>query len=158
MNPLVINPTPKDKVVDVRQVEVNKKRGLTGRIPIKKGHTLFEINLKEKTIKVAQFEDKHASFIDQVKTQKSDGFKVVTYKNGHKKIVLDKLPVKSKVLIKKPDCIYLPALNLKNIHNKLEKMGIIRVVRKSTLKEAIEKAKPSMDKIEDVDDFLDSIK
>lgn len=115
----------KDEVIDVRQVEVNKKQRLIGSMSIKKGHTLFEINVKEKTIEPAKFEDEDVLVID--KSKKSQGLGMQTFTDGRKKLVLDKLPTKKKTLIKKKDCVYIPALNLKNVHKKLEKLGVIKI-------------------------------
>lgn len=75
-----------------------KKLQLLSRKHFKKGHTLFEFNFKENTIKKLVFEeDKLVSF---------DG-----KKQKHKKVVI------------KENCVYIPALNVKNairhIHNKI---------------------------------------
>ncbi len=124
MNPLQTKPIPKDKVVDVRQVEVEKKQQLVGRILPKKGHTIWEVNLLEHTIEPAEFEEvEAASFVKE----KPKGLGIVGYKDGRKKLVLDGLaPIKRK-LIKKKDCIYMSKLNRKSVLKQLEKMGIIKI-------------------------------
>lgn len=124
-NPITSETPYKDKIVDVRQSEVEKKQEFIGRITTHKGHTLFEVNLKEHTIEPAEFEDDIAVF----KTDKpiSKGIGVMQHKDGSKKMVLDALPTVSKKLIKKPDCIYISALNRTNLLKKLVKRGIIKI-------------------------------
>lgn len=57
MNPLPFKNREKDKVVIVGQKEVEKKTQLLGSIKAIKGYTIFEINLKEKTVEPATFEE-----------------------------------------------------------------------------------------------------
>jgi len=82
-----------DKIENVRQVSVEKKTVFLGTAHPKKGHTMFEVNHKLKTIEVAEF----------------DISKTLEYhdvKRGIKKA--------PKSITKKPDCIYVSALNKKN--------------------------------------------
>lgn len=117
----------KDKVQDVRQVEIEKQEKLIGKIKVNRGHTLYEINLKAQTIEPAQFEDADISFGNLGKAKSGRGFGVNEDGNGNKKIVLDKLGATTKKLLKKKDCIYIAALNRKNIVKKLIKKGIVKV-------------------------------
>jgi len=82
-----------DKIENVKQVSIEKQTVLLGTARPKKGHTMFEYNFKEKTIVQAVFDD-----LPAVKfTDAANGIK-----STHKKIT------------KKPDCIYVSALNKKN--------------------------------------------
>ena len=118
----------KDQVAEVKQVQQELKKEHVGTITPKRGHTLFEINLKERTIVPAEFEEQNVSFV--AKTEKPKGLGVLTRTDGTKKVVLDKKPTYSKVLIRKKDCIYISALNKKNVLKKLEQRGVIKIHRK----------------------------
>lgn len=85
----------KDEVVQVRQAEQEKQSRHLGSIRPKKGHTLFEINLKTKEIVPATFEEKE---------YRLDG------KNSNRRTV-----------VVKDDCTYISALNEKNAIRKLLK-------------------------------------
>lgn len=91
MEALPIKEAVKDKVVIVGQKEIEKLK-LQGTIRPQKGHTLFELNLKTKEIKPAQFEE-------------------IYYQSDMKK----------KKVIMQHDCIYISALNEKNALRKLFK-------------------------------------
>lgn len=83
-----------DKIEIVKQTSIEKKTVFIGTAYPKKGHTMFEVNLKEKTIEVAEFD---------VPTTLEYNPNVTGVKKSVKKI------------IKKPDCIYVSALNKKNV-------------------------------------------
>lgn len=117
----------KDQVVNVRQKQQESRKEKVGSLVPKRGHTLFEVNLKKKTIKPAEFDEQMASFSKESTESKSNGFGVLQRNNGTKKIVLDGLPVVKKTLIRKEDCIYISALNIKNCLKKLEKRGVIKI-------------------------------
>jgi len=120
----------KDKVVDERQIQQESKKEIIGSIVPKRGHTLYEINLKEHTIEPAEFEDQSVPFKQVSEKPTSKGLGLQTNKNGSKKIVLDGLPSVRKVLIRKKNCIYTSALNYKNVKKKLIKRGVIKIVKK----------------------------
>jgi len=95
MKDLGINEQSKDKVVIVSQAEQKKISRFNGSIKIHKGHTLFEINLEEKSIVAAEFESKDY---------------VVDGRNSLK-------------VLEKKNCVYIPALNEKNALKKLIKLA-----------------------------------
>lgn len=84
-----------DKVIDVRQKEVKKDLKFLGSIRPHRGHTVFEINLLTSEIVAATFEE------------------LVYDYEGHKP---------KKKIIKKENCIYIPALNVKNAYKVLNRM------------------------------------
>lgn len=127
---LELKTTESDPVEEVRQVQHEKKRELLGTIHPHPGHILFEVNIKEKTIVPATFEEQETSFEEQLVKPKSQGLGVMAFEDGRKKLVIDKLPNRSKILIRKEDCTYIPALNKRNLLRKLVKKGIIEVVKK----------------------------
>jgi len=116
-----------DPVTEVRQVQHEKKKELLGTIQPHPGHILFEVNLKEKTIVPATFEEQEATYPRN--KPKSEGLGVRTFEDGSKKLVIDKLPSRSKTLIRKENCIYIPALNRRNVLKKLVKKGIIKILK-----------------------------
>ena len=82
-----------DKIENVKQVSIEKKNVFLGKALQKKGHTMFEVNHKLKTIEVAVFDEVSAiKYEDAAKGLKSS----------------------SKKITKKPDCSYVSALNKKN--------------------------------------------
>lgn len=89
-----------DKIEIVKQTSIEKQTVFIGYVLPKKGHTMFEYNLKEKTIVEAVFDE-----LPPLKFQDA------------------KLGVKSasKNITKKPDCIYVSALNKKNVIKILER-------------------------------------
>jgi hypothetical protein len=90
-----IKQTFSDHVAEVRQKEQRSEITHLGSIRPKKGHTLFEINLKTKEIVPATFEEKE---------YRLDG------KNSNRRTV-----------VVKDDCTYISALNEKNAIRKLLK-------------------------------------
>lgn len=84
-----------DHVAEVRQKEQRSEITHLGSIRPRKGHTLFEINLKTKEIVPATFEEKD-------------------FKVGGKN-------TKGKAVIVKDDCTYISALNKNNAIRKLLK-------------------------------------
>jgi hypothetical protein len=82
-----------DKIEIVKQTSIEKQSVFLGKVRPNKGHTMFEYNHKEKTIVEAVFDSTPAlKFTDAMKGLTS----------------LDKK------ITKKPDCIYVSALNKKN--------------------------------------------
>jgi hypothetical protein len=83
-----------DKIENVKQQKIEHQKVFDSRILPHENHTLYEVNLKEKTIEKVIFEKKPIiKWEDAVKGQISI----------------------SKEVIKKPDCIYISALNIKNV-------------------------------------------
>lgn len=117
-----------DPVAEVRQVQYEKKKELLGTIQPHRGHILFEVNVVEKTIVPATFEEQGVLNI-QTEKHISQGLGVRTFEDGTKKLVMDKLPSRSKTLIRKENCTYIPSLNRKNVLKKLVKKGIITIVK-----------------------------
>jgi hypothetical protein len=94
-----IQPLSQDKIVIEKQAEQEKQNKLVGRIIPKKGHIIFEVNLKNGDVNEAEFEK--LLLLEEIKRPK-------------KKIQVNK------------DCIYVSALNLKNLKKKLLGAGIIK--------------------------------
>lgn len=93
----VIEDFDKDKVVIEEQSELKKQLKFLGSMKLKPGHTLFQVNKKTLEISRAEF-------------QKNDA---VYGKNGVKT---------SKKLVVNDDCIYIPALNERNVKKKVLKL------------------------------------
>ena len=87
----------KEETKEVRNVQQEKKQVLVGQIKPKRGHTLFEFNLRTKTIKKAEFEQSY----------------IVFNKFGSKPNAINR-----KVMVAE-DCVYISALNEKNALKKL---------------------------------------
>lgn len=120
----------KDKVVIVGQNEVNKFQKLISSVRPFKGHTLFEVDLNAKEIREAEFEDEPAQFVKEanIKTQpRAHG--VITKEDGTKKLVLPKQHVRQRKVLKNEGCIYISALNKKNVYKRLIKLGIVRLIK-----------------------------
>jgi len=83
-----------DKIENVKQVSIEKKTVFLGTVKPKKGHTMFEVNYKLKTIVEAIFDE-----VPAIKFQDAK----IGVKSASKKIT------------KKEDCIYVSALNKKNV-------------------------------------------
>ena len=128
MNPLTSETPKADIIVNETKAEIKKEEKFIGSIRPHKGHTIYEVNIKERTIEKAVF--------DEIKAYKafkdSKGLGLQTSKDGSKKVVLDGLANQSRKLKKKKDCIYVSALNRKNLIKKLIKMRImgVKVVKK----------------------------
>jgi|SRR5690554_1303450 len=127
MNNLTSETPNKDKIVIVGQKEIEKKQELVGIIQPQRGHTLFEIDLEKQTIEPAKIEDSIAPFIRE--KPKSKGLGIMAFKDGRKKVMIDKIPELHKKLIRKPNCIYISALNRKNVIKQLVKRGIVKLVK-----------------------------
>jgi len=127
MNPLPIEQQENDKVVIVGQMEIDKNNALIGSKKVIKGHAIFEINVKEQTIEVATFEENLIMY--PIGKPTSNGLGVQVNKDGTKKLIMDPLPTKSNTIIKKPGCIYISALNRKNVLKKMQQRGIIKIVK-----------------------------
>lgn len=119
-----------DPVNEIRKKQQEKQQKLLGSTKVRKGHTLFEVNIKEHTIEPAKYEEQVARFSDQVGKPKKIELGVVSFKDGHKKVMLDNSNTIHRTVIKNPDCIYRSALNKRNLYKKLVKEGIIKIVRK----------------------------
>lgn len=84
----------KDKLEFVKQTNAETQKVFIGRLHPKRGHSLFEVNLKERTIVLADFNKTEAvKFEDAMKGT---------------------ISVNKKVDIKE-NCKYIPALNKKNV-------------------------------------------
>lgn len=127
MNPITTEPKQQDKVTDVRQVQQEIKKEHIGSIRPKRGHKLYEINLVEKTIELATFKEQAVYFNSRAKKLTSKGLGLMTSESGTKKIVLDGLPDVKKILNRKDNCIYISALNKKNVIKRLVKRGIVKL-------------------------------
>ena len=86
--------TQKDKLEFVKQTKAEIQKVHIGRINPKKGHSLFEVNLKERTIELADFN----------KTE------VVKFEDAMK----GSISVNKKIDVKE-NCRYISALNKKNV-------------------------------------------
>lgn len=85
----------KDRIEEVKQEVHEKKTVFMGTVVLRKNHTLFEVNVEAKTIEKAQF----------------DALPAIKYEDAAKGITSAK---KSKIT-KKPNCLYISALNKKNV-------------------------------------------
>jgi hypothetical protein len=95
-----INQQTQDKIQNIKQVSIEKKTVHIGTLKPKKGHKMFEVNMKLKTIKEATFDNPPAiKFTDAQIGVKS---------------------VKKKITIT-PDCVYISALNKKNVQKILKR-------------------------------------
>lgn len=92
-----LNPLNREQTEIVKLASIEKQKKLIGQIQLHRGHTLFEVNIKTGEIKEAVYEEKLVEW-------RSDG-KVIKKKS----ITIDK------------NCIYLGALNKKNLIKKLKK-------------------------------------
>lgn len=88
-----------DKIEQVKQTDIQRQLIYIGSLKPKKGHTLFEVNIKTGTIENAEF-----NYGSTIQFEHA--------KEGLKK--------SNKSVIKKPDCIYISALNKNNVINKLK--------------------------------------
>lgn len=101
-----INQKSADKIENIKQVSIEKKNVFLGSLKnLKKNHKLFEVNMKLKTIVEATFDDPPAiKFTDAQ----------IGAKTAHKKITVNQ------------DCVYIPALNKKNVVKILKRdFGVI---------------------------------
>jgi anti-sigma factor ChrR (cupin superfamily) len=85
---------PQDKIENVKQQSIELQKIKIGEMRPKKNHTLFEFNIVEKSIEEAKFDNLSAiKFEDAM--------------NGN--------TVSQKKVTKKENCIYITALNKKNV-------------------------------------------
>ena len=85
--------TQNDKIEIIKLAKKDIQRILDGRIQPNKNHTIFEVNLVEKTIEKAKFDrNLTITFSDAIQQKKEN-----------------------KSISKKQDCIYILALNRKNV-------------------------------------------
>lgn len=107
-----VQPLDQDKVTIVKQVQ-QLKQTLVGRIRPHKGHTLFEVNLSNGVVKEAEVR------CDVIVRYKNPTFKegCIVKGNSENKIT-NRVDVN-------PHCIYVSALNAKNLMKKLIKKGIL---------------------------------
>ena len=61
-----VQPIDQDKIVIVKQAEQEKQLKLVGRGKLKKGHTMYEVNLKTGEVKAAKFEEGIARYRGKV--------------------------------------------------------------------------------------------
>ena len=93
----------KDKLEIVKQQQSKIQKVLESTLRPNKGHTLFEVNLTENTIEIAKFDElPNLKWEDALKGQ---------------------ISVQKKIT-KKPNCIYISALNKKNVLKILERNNI----------------------------------
>ena len=95
-----------DKIENVKQVSIEKQRKFIGSAKPIKGHTTFEVNYLEKTIEKAVFDSLPAiNFIDAQSRELTQTSKKITVK---------------------PNCVYITALNKKNVIKILKRdFGIV---------------------------------
>lgn len=89
-----INQQPQGKIENIKQVSIEKKHVFLGTLKPQKGHKMFEVNMKLKTIEEAKFDELPAIKFTDAK---------VGVKSAKKKITIT------------PDCVYISALNKKNV-------------------------------------------
>lgn len=95
-----INEEKKDKIEIIKQQKVEIQKVLENTIIPNKGHTLFEVNLIENTIEKAVFDD-----LPNVKWEDALNGQIST----------------KSIITKKDNCIYISALNKKNVIKILNK-------------------------------------
>lgn len=91
----------KDQIEEVKQMAHEKQTVFMGTVVLRKNHTLFEVDIEAKTIEKAEF----------------DALPAINYADAAKGITTAK---KSKIT-KKPNCLYISALNKKNVIKILKK-------------------------------------
>jgi len=101
MENLSYNKQNKDNIEEVKQVAIQKQTVFLGSVKPRKNHTLFEVNIEAKTIEKAEF----------------DALPAISFEDAAKGITTAK---KSKIT-KKPNCLYISALNKKNVIKILQK-------------------------------------
>jgi hypothetical protein len=84
----------KDKIEQVKQQKAEKQKVLESTLKPSKNHTLFEVNLIQNAIEIATFDE-----LPNVKWEDA--------LNGQISV--------QKKITKKPNCIYISALNKKNV-------------------------------------------
>ena len=107
-----VQPLDQDKVTIVKQAQ-QLKQTLVGRIRPHKGHTLFEVNLKTGVVKEAE-----------VRCDVQVKYNNPTMKAGRAVKCNSKTKITNRVDVN-PHCIYVSALNVKNLMKKLIKQGIV---------------------------------
>jgi hypothetical protein len=95
LDPKLFKNSSKDEIKEVRKKEVDKKLNKIGTVTPHRNHILFSINNKTYEIKRAVFAQQDAQF---------------TTGPQNKKVIVEK------------DCVYLSALNKKNLIKKLRKL------------------------------------
>jgi len=84
----------KDKIESIKQKQIEIQKVFENKIFPKKKNTLFEVNLKLKTIEIAKFDE-----IPAIKFEEAIKGNLIAQKK----------------VTKKEDCIYISALNKKNV-------------------------------------------
>lgn len=84
----------KDKIEQVKQQQAEIQKVFDSRIKPHENHTLFEVNLKLKTIEVAVFDE-----LPAIKFEEAMKGNIIAQKK----------------VTKKEDCVYISALNKKNV-------------------------------------------
>lgn len=95
----------KDKIEQVKQQVQQIQTVFDYTLKPKRGHALFEVNLLSRTIEIAQFDEQP----------------IVKYEDA----VKGKISTKKKIT-KKENCIYISALNKKNVLKILQKLTNIQ--------------------------------
>jgi len=94
-----------EKIEIVKQSQAEIQQKLVGRVRPKKGHILFEFNIKTKEIKKANFDSVDVDF---------------------EKAQSNNLSINKKITVNK-DCLYISALNEKNVKKILKRNFKIEV-------------------------------
>lgn len=103
-----LNEKNADKVETIAETPIEKKKVFLGTVHPKKGHTMFEVNLIEKTIEFAKF-DKNV---------------IITFADAQQ------VKKQNKTITKIPNCIYVSALNKKNVIKILKRDAGIDLIMK----------------------------
>ena len=100
-----INQKSPDKIENVKQVSIEKKTVFIGTLKPKKGHKMFEVNMKLQTVVEATFDELPAIRFSEAK---------IGATSSNKKITINQ------------DCVYVSALNKKNVLKILKRdFGVI---------------------------------
>ncbi|GIZ08364.1 hypothetical protein [Flavobacterium sp. UMI-01] len=91
----------KDRIEEVKQEAHHNQKEFLGSVRPRKNHTLFEVNLETNTIEKAVF----------------DALPAISFEDAAK----GNLTAKKCKITKKPNCIYISALNKKNVIKILER-------------------------------------
>lgn len=111
----------KDNVENIQEQKDSPQK-LQGKIRLKKGHTIFELNRKTGEIKPAEYEPIPASFMHEARKESLKHFGLRGIEANPK--------TKGKVIIKE-HCSYVPALNIQNAVRKLGiKVKLVKTKKK----------------------------
>ena len=103
-----LQPKPSDKIEIVKQQQKKQTLILQKKLVPEKNHTIFEYNQISKKLTVAEYEP-HRKDIHW-----HEAVEMFT-KKKQKKIDINKLETITKAkIVNKPNCLYIPALNIEN--------------------------------------------